>query len=57
MLFLSGAGTVRAFHRRAETALFGPGETVLLPAGHEHYEIEPMAGKVVQALVFRPVSL
>jgi len=53
VLFLSGAGTVRAFHRRAEPAPFGPGDTVLLPAGHEHYEIEPRAGMVVQALAFR----
>jgi mannose-6-phosphate isomerase len=53
LLFLSGAGTVRAFHRRAEPADFAPGDTVLLPSGHEHYEIEPRGGKVVEALAFR----
>jgi len=52
-LVLSGSGTVRAFDRRAEPARFAPGDTLLLPAGHEHYEIEPAGGRVVEALVFR----
>lgn len=53
VLFLSGEGTVRAFDRRAEPAPFRPGDTILLPSGHDHYEIEPRNGKVVQALAFR----
>lgn len=53
LFFLSGEGTVRAFDRRAVPARFGPGATVLLPAGHDQYEIEPRGGKVVQALAFR----
>jgi mannose-6-phosphate isomerase len=53
LLFLSGSGTVRAFRRGAEPAPFRPGDTVLLPAGHDHFEIEPADGKVVQALAFR----
>jgi mannose-6-phosphate isomerase len=53
ILFLAGEGTVRAFDRRAEATPFRPGDTVLLPSGHEQYEIEPRGGKVVQALAFR----
>ncbi len=53
LLFLSGSGVVRAFDRRAEPAEFRPGDTVMLPAGHDDYEIEPRAGQVVQALAFR----
>jgi mannose-6-phosphate isomerase len=52
ILFLAGEGTVRAFDRRAEVTPFRPGDSVLLPSGHEHYEIEPRNGKVVQALAF-----
>jgi mannose-6-phosphate isomerase len=55
LFFLSGEGVVRAFDRRAEKAPFRPGDTLLLPAGHDQYEIEPRRGKVVQALAFRPV--
>ena len=53
MLVLSGSGVVRAFDRRAEAAPFAPGDTLLLPAAHECYEIEPRAGRVLEALVFR----
>ena len=53
LFFLSGEGTIRAFDRRAVPTSFGPGATVLLPAGHDLYEIEPRGGKVVQALAFR----
>jgi mannose-6-phosphate isomerase len=53
LLFLSGEGTVRAFDRRAEPTPFRAGDTLLLPSGHDHYEIEPRNGKVVQALAFR----
>jgi mannose-6-phosphate isomerase len=54
VLFLSGEGRVRAFDRRAEPAPFRPGDTVLLPAARDAWEIEPASGKVVQALLFRP---
>ena len=53
MLVLSGSGTVRAFDRRAEAATFVPGDTLLLPAAHECYEIEPLNGRPIEALVFR----
>lgn len=53
VLVLSGSGTLRAFDRRAEPAPFGPGDTILLPSAHDHYEIEPRGGKAVQALAFR----
>ena len=53
ILFLSGEGVVRAFDRRAEPAPFRPGDTVLFPAGHDAYEIEPRGGRIVQALAFR----
>jgi mannose-6-phosphate isomerase len=54
LLVLSGEGAVRAFDRRAAAADFRPGDTLLLPSGHDLYEIAPRAGKVVQALLFRP---
>jgi mannose-6-phosphate isomerase len=53
LFILSGSGTIRAFDRRAVPTNFGPGATVLLPAGYDQYEIEPRDGKVVQALAFR----
>ena len=56
VLFLSGTGLVRAFDRRAVPTPFRPGDTVLLPAARDQWEIEPLGGKVVQALAFRPPS-
>jgi mannose-6-phosphate isomerase len=53
ILVLQGEGTIRAFDRRAPAADFRPGDALLLPAGHDHYEWEPRGGKVVQALAFR----
>ena len=53
LLVISGEGVVRAFDRRAAPTPFRPGDTVLLPSGHEIYEIEPAGGRVVQALAFR----
>ena len=54
MLFvLKGRGRVRAFDRRAPEAPFLPGDTILLPAGHESYEVEPEDGTTVEALAFR----
>jgi mannose-6-phosphate isomerase len=53
LLVIGGTGTIRAFDRRAYAAPFRPGDTLLLPSGHELYEIEPAGGKVVQALAFR----
>ena len=52
LLILSGRGTLRAFDRRAEPAPFGPGDTLLLPAAHDAYEIEPSGPASVQALSF-----
>lgn len=54
VLFLSGEGTVRAFDRRAEATPFRPGDTLLLPAAAQAWEVEPRGGRVVQALAFRP---
>ena len=53
VLVLSGSGVVRAFDRRAEPAEFRPGDTSMLPASRDAYEIEPRGGQVVQALAFR----
>jgi mannose-6-phosphate isomerase len=53
LLVLAGEGTIRAFDRRAAPSPFRPGDTLLLPSGHELYEIEPRGGRVVQALAFR----
>jgi len=52
MHVLAGAGAVRAFRRSAEPTEFAQGDTLLLPAGDEAYEVEPGAN-VVRAMVFR----
>jgi len=52
MHVLAGAGAVRAFRRGAEPTEFAQGDTLLLPAGDEAYEIESGAN-VVRAMTFR----
>jgi mannose-6-phosphate isomerase len=47
---LDGEGTMRAFRRGAEPVFFAPGDSLLLPAEHESYEIEPRAGRTVRLL-------
>ncbi|MEN8151050.1 MAG: type I phosphomannose isomerase catalytic subunit [Planctomycetota bacterium] len=47
---LSGEGTIRAFRRGAEEVFFAPGDSLLLPAEHERYEIEPRSGRTVRLL-------
>ncbi|MHC4820802.1 MAG: type I phosphomannose isomerase catalytic subunit [Planctomycetota bacterium] len=56
LLFLRGRGVVRAFDRRAAPCAFGPGDTILVPAVHDHYEIEPLGGGGFQALAFHEGS-
>jgi len=55
LLFLAGRGTVRAFRRGAAEAPFVPGDTVLLPAANEGYEIECTGAETVEALAFHEV--
>ncbi len=52
LFILSGQGTVRAFDRRAPEAPVGRGDTLLLPAGHEHYEVLPSPGSVLEGISF-----
>lgn len=49
---LAGAGEVRAFARGSVAATFAQGDTLLLPAEHDAYEIATGAN-VVRAMVFR----
>ena len=50
VFILSGEGTIRAFQRGAEEVFFAPGDSLLLPAEHESYEIEPRSGRTVRLL-------
>ena len=50
VLILDGEGTVRPFGRTGEEAFFSPGDTLLLPAEHEFYEMEPRPGRTVRLL-------
>ncbi len=50
VLILDGEGTVRTFGRGAEETFFSPGDTLLLPAEHEFYEVEPRPGMSVRLL-------
>jgi mannose-6-phosphate isomerase len=52
IFFLRGRGVVRAFARGAPEAPFGPGDTVFLPAAHDHYEVEAADGRPVEAISF-----
>jgi len=47
---LDGEGTMSAFRRGGEPLFFAPGDSLLLPAEHERYEIEPRAGRTVRLL-------
>lgn len=47
---LEGEGIFRPFARGAEEVFFVPGDTVLLPAEHESYELEPRTGRTVRLL-------
>lgn len=49
---IAGAGTLRPFRRDVEPVAFRAGDTILLPAAHEEYEIDAGAS-VVRAFVFR----
>jgi hypothetical protein len=49
---LAGAGEIRTFRRGVEPVAFARGDTVLLPAEYEAYEIAAGAD-VVRAMVFR----
>jgi len=52
---LDGEGTMRAFRRGGDEVFFAPGDSLLLPAEHESYEIEPRAGRTVRLLsAYRP---
>lgn len=50
LLFLAGEGIVRPFRRGAEETFFSPGDTLLLPAEHEFYEVEPRPGQTAKFL-------
>jgi mannose-6-phosphate isomerase len=50
VFILAGEGVVRAFGRNTEEAFFSPGDTLLLPAEHEFYELEPRTGMSVRLL-------
>ena len=49
---LTGTGEIRTFRRGVEPVAFAPGDTFLLPAEHEAFEIADGAS-VLRALVFR----
>jgi mannose-6-phosphate isomerase len=50
LFILDGEGTVRPFARNAEEVFFSRGDSILLPAEHENYEIEPRRGRTVRLL-------
>ncbi len=50
IFILEGEGTVRSFGRGREDVFFSPGDTLLLPAEHEYYEVEPRPGRTVRLL-------
>lgn len=50
LFVLDGEGTIRPFDRLAEDLFFSPGDSILLPAEHEHYEIVPRPGRTLRLL-------
>ena len=55
LFILHGEGTIRPFARGAEELFFSAGDSILLPAEHESYELEPRAGRTVRLLsTWRP---
>ena len=50
LFILHGEGTIRPFARDAEELFFSAGDSILLPAEHENYELEPRPGRTVRLL-------
>lgn len=47
---LTGEGVIRPFRRGSEEAFFSSGDTILVPAEHDYYEVEPRPGQTVRLL-------
>jgi mannose-6-phosphate isomerase len=50
VLILDGEGTIRPFGRNRVEAFFAPGDTLILPAENDCYEVEPRPGRTVRLL-------
>jgi mannose-6-phosphate isomerase len=50
LFVVEGEGSCQPFARGAEELFFAPGDTILLPAEHSSYELQPRPGRTVRLL-------